>query len=97
MSDEKRLSEVLGLKKIEMDFYGESTQPYNQTCVDVGYNQCLSEIDQFRIDEERLAEILSEKGSIVPKEYKSQRESVFYKSLAKAIKNDTSWLTKEKV
>lgn len=28
-------------EKIEMDFYGESTQPYNQTCVNVGWNSAI--------------------------------------------------------
>ena len=33
-------------KEIEMDFYGESTLPYNQTCIDVGFNNCLKQIKE---------------------------------------------------
>lgn len=90
--DEKRLSEVLGLAK------------YKCTCkvecdgCEYGYNQCLSEIDQFRIDEERLAEIIN-KAMVFTNTVglsSGQRLGIFYlEDIAKAIKNDTSWLNKD--
>lgn len=57
-----RIGDVKGAlpKKIEMDFYSESTQPYNQTCVNVGYNSAINEISNrcFTLNREKFAERL---------------------------------------
>lgn len=57
-----KASDVPGLmeKKIEMDFYGESTLPYNQTCVNVGFNDAIKQIGSktLKLKRDEAAEIM---------------------------------------
>lgn len=50
------------LPKIEMDFYGESTLPFNQTCVDVGFNNAINQQGErsLTLDRESLVHVLGQ-------------------------------------